>query len=70
MPVLYDKNKIHIYNYVDTHREQYNAYQVAYRIQYVKDHREHCNEQRRGYYNYKKSCNYEEECKRFRKICL
>ena len=66
MPSSYAKNKIHIYNYVDTHREKYNTYQNEYKM----SNRDKYNAISSNYYSYKKSCNYEAECKRFRKICL
>ena len=66
MPSSYAKNKIHIYNYVDSHREKYNTYQNEYKM----SNRDKYNAISSNYYYYKKSCNYEEECKRFRKICL
>ena len=66
MPSSYAKNKIHIYNYVDTHREKCNTYQNEYKM----SNRDKYNAISSNYYYCKKYCNYEEECKRFRKICL
>lgn len=64
--VTYAENKINIYKYVENNREKYNKYQVKYKTL----HKEKFNDLRMDYYYYKKSCDYDEECKRFRRMCM
>lgn len=60
MPTSYAKNKIHIYNYVETHREKVNKISKQWRD----DNNELNNERRRMAYSFKI------EWKRFRNIEL
>ena len=64
MTTTYEKNKEHIYNYVEANRAKYNEYQTKYRNQ----NRKHYNEVRMSTVYYKKSISYEFEVKRLMNI--
>lgn len=66
MPTSYAKNKIHIYNYVETHREK--VYDIS--KQWRNENRDLNNERRRIAYDFKHSFNIDKEWKRFRNIEL
>jgi hypothetical protein len=64
MPVSYEKNKKHIYNYVNNNRDKYNEYMNEYR----KANLEKVNKYNLDLYYYKKSISYECEVKRLMSI--
>jgi len=66
MPTSYAKNKIHIYNYVETHRDKINEINNRWIHKNLESH----NEKRRINYDFKVSCNLKKEWNRFRNIEL
>lgn len=64
MPVSYEKNKEHIYNYINNNRGKWNKYQVEYR----KANLEKVKKYRLDLYYYNKSISYECEVKRLMAI--
>jgi len=50
MPVSYQKNKVHIYKYLENNREKWNEYQNEYR----KDHKDMYKRARLRYYYFNK----------------
>lgn len=64
MAVSYEKNKEHIYNYINNNREKWNKYQVEYRKANLIKVRKN----RLDLYYYNKSISYECEVKRLMSI--
>lgn len=69
MTSSYIKNKEHIYNWRDAHKDQWNEYMNKYTTERYYRIRDEYNEKRKELYHLRKNPYYA-ECERFRKILL
>ena len=68
MTLLYEKNKAHIYKYVENNREKWNEYSKNYMKKYINENRDDYNKKRMERYYYGKSYSFDAEVKRLMSI--
>ena len=68
MTISYEKNKVHIYKWRETHREEYNKYMLEVNLCRYDSIKDNFNKKRREKYQQEKE--YIKECKKFRNILL